>query len=138
MNNTDSLLKKIEEIVANIYKDKEMKNGNETFVLMELFNTSHFEDLENTFYGYILPVCERFEKTVKDSLEEYINGKLGIIWVLCALLGVSMLMLCGYLGILFIRKLIHLLSVSRCILKIIPTIVINNTTELESWIENRY
>ena len=137
-NNTDSLLKKIEEIVANIYKDKEMKNGNETFVLMELFNTSHFEDLENTFYGYILPVCERFEKTVKDSLEEYINRKLGIIWVLCALLGVSMLMLCGYLGILFIRKLIHLLSVSRCILKIIPTIVINNTTELESWIENRY
>ena len=32
----------------------------------------------------------------------------------------------------------HLLSVSRCILKIIPTIVIYNTPELESWIENKY
>ena len=29
-------------------------------------------------------------------------------------------------------------NVSRCILKIIPTIVIYNTPELESWIENKY
>ena len=135
-NNTDSLLKKIEEIVKNIYKDKQMKEGNE-FSLLELYNTTYFEDLENTFYVYILPVCGRFEITVNESLEKYLQNKLGVIWGLCALLGVALMMLCIYIGIIFVKKLIHLLSVSRCILKIIPTIVINNTTELEGWIENK-
>jgi hypothetical protein len=48
------------------------------------------------------------------------------------------ILLCLYMAFCFVNKLIHLLSVSRCILKIIPTTVINNTQELENWIENKY
>ena len=37
-----------------------------------------------------------------------------------------------------IPKLVYLLSVSRCVLKIIPSSVIINTPELETWIENKF
>ena len=42
---------------------------------------------------------------------------------------------CMYIAFCFIQKLIYLLGVSRCILKIIPSSVINSTQELENWIE---
>ena len=40
--------------------------------------------------------------------------------------------------IFFVKKLVNYLSVSRCIMKIIPTSVIISTQELETWIENKY
>ena len=43
--------------------------------------------------------------------------------------------LCVYFSFIFIKKLICLICVSRCILKIIPTSVITNTQELENWME---
>ena len=48
------------------------------------------------------------------------------------------IILCFYIALCFVKQLIHLISVSRCILKIVTTIVINNTPELENWIENKY
>ena len=53
-------------------------------------------------------------------------------------MGIFTIFFCLLFGICFIKKLIHHLSVSRIILKIIPTSVIINTQELESWIENKY
>ena len=40
--------------------------------------------------------------------------------------------------IALIKKLVHHLNVSSCIMKIIPTSVIVNTPELETWIESKY
>ena len=49
-----------------------------------------------------------------------------------------MIIYCFYLMIFFVKKLVNYLSVSRCIMKIIPTSVIISTQELETWIENKY
>ena len=53
-------------------------------------------------------------------------------------MGVFTIFFCLLFGIVFINELIHHLSVSRIILKIIPTSVIISTQALENWIENKY
>ena len=112
-NNTDNLMKLIDDLVDNIYKEYHMEQNSTDFFKQKLFNTSYFQQMEEIFYKYIIPVGD-----------------------VC--LGVIMFIYCFYLGIFFVRKLVHYLSVSRCIMKIIPTSVIINTQELETWIENKY
>ena len=53
-------------------------------------------------------------------------------------MGILTIIFCIVFGFFFINKLVHHLSVSRIILKIIPTSVIISTHELETWIENKY
>ena len=150
-NNTDSLLKLVDETVENIYKEEEMKLGktvqypsddenalNYTFAPQMLYETSSFNELETVFYKYITPVSDNFAKVIKLSLENYIDNKKIMIIILICVVGIIVIAMCGYIGIFFVEKLIHLLSVSRCILKIIPTSVINTTDDMEKWIEEKY
>jgi hypothetical protein len=74
----------------------------------------------------------------KISLNNYLKKEKILILILIICLGVIIAWFCIYIIVFFVKKLIHLLSVSRCILKIIPTTVINNTPDLEVWIENKY
>ena len=145
-NNTDSLLKLVDETVATISKDKDMKIGkpylfnNQTvsFTNPLLFETSYFKELEYVFYNYITPISDNFADVVTLSLNNYLLDQRAIIIILICVFGFIILMFAFYVAFIFTNKLIHLLSVSRCILRIIPTIVINNTAELETWIENKY
>ena len=61
-----------------------------------------------------------------------------IIIIMVVIFAIVIMIFAVYVIFVFIQKLIHLLSVSRCILRIIPTSVITNTNELESWIESKY
>ena len=144
-NNTDSLLKLIDETVENIYKEQEMKEGKnvtyppdggtiQPFTSQMLYNTSSFKELETVFYKYITPVSENFAKVISSSLNSFLDNKRIMIIILICILGILIVVMCGYIGIFFVEKLIHLLSVSRCILKIIPTSVINSNEDLEKWI----
>ena len=146
-NNTDSLLKLVDETVENIYKEQEMKQGKQvtyngthdkTFTPQMLYNTSSFFDLETVFYKYITPVSDNFAKVISSSLNSFLDNKSIMIIILICILGILIVAMCGYIGIFFVEKLIHLLSVSRCILKIIPTSVINSNEDLEKWIEDKY
>ena len=150
-NNTDSLLKLVDETVENIYKEEEMKIGKNVdypttsqstgkypFSPKMLFETSSFNELETVFYKYITPVSDNFAKVIQSSLKSYLNSKKIMIIILICVLGVIIVGMCGYIGIFFVDKLIHLLSVSRCILKIIPTSVINTNDDLQKWIEEKY
>lgn len=145
-NNTDSLLKLIDETVAMIEKDKEMKEGKPylsdgkiiPFSNELLFETEYFRDLEYVFYNYITPISDSFASVVSNSLDIFLNDRKTIMIILIFIFGFIILVFSSYIIFIYINKLIHLLSVSRCILRIIPTIVINNTAELETWIENKY
>jgi len=146
-NNTDSLLKLIDETVSTIIKDKEMKtgkkyvlkNGNEEeFSNVFLYETEYFNKLEYVFYNYITPVSDRFSQVVSSSLGDYMSVENTIIVILICLFGFIIFLFSFYIAFCFTKNLIHLLSVARCILKIIPTGVINNTPELKTWIENKY
>ncbi len=142
-NNTESLLKLISEIVDNIYKDFEMKNqtniamhdGSEKkFKNIYLFESESFKDLEYVFYKYIAPVSNNFAEICLESLKDYLGVKKKLVVVLIVFFCLIIFGFSCYIGFFFVRKLIYLLSVSRSILKIIPTSVIYTTQELDSWI----
>jgi hypothetical protein len=150
-NNTDSLLKLIEETVDIIYEDKNISSNNDqltyyfnngttttTFENRFLFNTTSFQDLETIFYKFVAPVSDNFAELCKISLKHYLNQKKNIVFCLIIIYVIIITIICLYIFFSFIKKLIHLLSVSRCVIRIIPTTVIINTQELESWIESKY
>ena len=139
-NNTDNLLKLVDDWVDNIHKEDDMNidSYGENYNRRTLFNTSYFKNIEHMFYKYIFNVSDRFQSVVKKDLEDYLKKKTVELYIVGILMGVLTSLFCLFLGIIFIKKLIHHLSVSRIILKIIPTSVIINTQELETWIENKY
>ena len=137
-NNTDNLIKLVEDIVDNIYKEYTMNYHEESFNTFQLFNTSYFNQMEEIFYKYIIPVGDIFAKLVNDDLEHYLNENKIMVLILVCILGIIVIIYCLIFGIIFINQLIHYLSVSRCVMKIIPTSVIIATQDLENWIENKY
>ena len=138
-NNTDNLIKLVENIVDNIYKEDKMKNATEkNYIRYSLFDTSYFNQMEEIFYKYIIPVGDNFAKLVNNDLDNYLSERKIMVLILVCVLGAIMIIYCLIFGIIFINQLIHYLSVSRCIMKIIPTSVIISTQDLENWIENKY
>lgn len=146
-NNTDSLLKLIEETIDNIYKEEEMNRDSNVefadgsigaYTTFLLFNSSSFNDMENVFYNYIAPVSERMNQVFEKGLKDYLNAKRICVIILLCLFGVLIFGICIYIGFGFVQRLVHLLSVSRCVFRIIPTTVIGCTQELVAWIENYY
>ena len=125
-------------IMNNLYKDSKLKQSSEDFDTKMLFNSSSFNQMELIFYKYIEPVSGRCGELFVVGLSSFLDQKLTVIWVLNTLLAVCIIILCVYLGIVFVRQLIHLLSVSRCILKIIPTVVIYSTQDLENLMEDKH
>ena len=146
-NNSDSLIKLIDETVDILYEDIEvystktvtLNNGsNVPFFKSFLYSTNSFFDLETVFYNFVAPISNNFSDICKRSLNKYLNEKKDIVFSLIIVYGILITFICLYIEIFYIKKLIHFLSVSRLILKIIPTMVINNTPELETWIESKY
>ena len=143
-NNTDSLIRLISDVLENIKKEYEIKKENENKtktideIKLSLFGTNDFQLMEKIFYKYIMPVGNNFADIATTDLNNYLNTKKILIILLILLLFIFMIIYCLFLGITLIKQLIHYLSVSRCIMKIIPSSVIINTQELENWIENKY
>ena len=146
-NNTDNIIKLLEYMVDNIYrKDKMNKdtvkiygNGiNSTYFRELLFNDSSFQTVENIFYKYIFSVDTIFEQIITNSLNEYLKFKKNLLVIL--VFSLTLIMVLYNIGFLSfsVPKLVYLLNVSRCVLKIIPTSVIMHSPELEDWIENKY
>ena len=137
-NNTDNLIKLINDYLENIYKEHEMETKVPHYYKQKLFGTTYFQTMEEIFYLYVLPVGTVFAKIVKDDFKSYLKFEKSIILTLIICLEVIMFFYCLYLVFLFVKKLVNYISVSRCIMKIIPTSVIISTQELETWIENKY
>ena len=133
-NNTDNLLKLIDDLVDNIEKEYEMNKGYKK----DLFSTTYFRQIEYIFYKYIFSVGDNFAEIVNEDLDEYLSEGNIILILIPILVGVVTCFYCLIFGIILIKRLVHHLSVSRCIMKIIPTSVIISTQELEAWIENKY
>ena len=137
-NNTDNLIKIIDNNVQKIYKQYTTSNNHEANNHTELFNLQFFSQIEEIFYNYIIPVGDYFSRIVKSDLDNYLGDKKGIVIILVIVLVVVMILYSLVFGIIFVNQLVHYLSISRCIMKIIPTSVIIATQDLETWIENKY
>ena len=137
-NNTDNLIKLINDYVENINKEYLIEKNSPGFFKQKLFETTAFQTMEEIFYLYILPVGSVFSGIVTDDLNSYLKFVKSIVIALIVCLEIIMIIYCIYLMIFFVKKLVNYLSVSRCIMKIIPTSVIISTQELETWIESKY
>lgn len=146
-NNTESLLKLIDQTVSTIRKDEQMKSG-QIYTLSNnltvgftnplLFETENFRNLEYIFYNYIAPVSDAFAEVISVSFNDYLSSVKIKIVILISVFVFSILLFSFYIVFIFTHRLIHLLSVARVVLRIVPTTVISSTQELETWIESKY
>ena len=142
-NNTDNLIKLIDNIIDNIYKKDDMDiyvyktTDDPTKYRLHLFNETNFKNIEYIFFNYIFPVGDLFDDSIRENLDYYLLNKKKIL--ICLVFGLAtIIILYSILFLsLYIPRLIHFLSVSRSVMKIIPTSIIMITQELENWIENK-
>ena len=138
-NNTDNLIKLIEINVDYIKKEYEIRNSTEpNYQKRKLFNSTYFSIIEYILYSYILDVGDNFKVLLTNDLYNYLNNNGFFVSFLVIIIGIIAIFYCIILGIYIIKKFIYYLSISSCIMKIIPISVIINTQELENWIENKY
>ena len=142
-NNTDNLIKLIDNIIDNIYKKDGMDIyihgtiGDPTKYRLQLFNETNFQNIEYIYFNYIFSVGDFFGDSIKENLDHYLLNKKKIL--ICLVFGLALIIfLYAILFLsLYIPRLIHFLIVSRSVMKIIPTSIIMVTQELEYWIENK-
>ena len=144
-NNTENLMTIINELIHGIQKEYEMEiyvyNKNNNLNLYNrkgLFSSIYFRNMEYIFYNYIFKVGDNFEDAIYKDLRGYLKSKNLIVSLIILIIAIVTNAYCLFFGILLTKKLIHYLSISRCIMKIIPTSVIISTQELEDWIESKY
>ena len=89
-NNTDNLIKLIDQIVDNIKREDEMKmdkKSNEKYFKKQLFNTTYFSDMEYIFYKFIIPVGDKFAGLCLGNLGSYLKDRRTVVLLLVILLG---------------------------------------------------
>ena len=103
-NNTDNLIKLIEDIVDNIYKEYNMSIRNDTsYSKYNLFNSNYFNQMEEIFYKYIIPVGDNFAKLVNDDLDNYLTERKILVLLLVCVLGAIMIVYSLIYGIILIN-----------------------------------
>jgi hypothetical protein len=142
-NHTQNLLK---TILDNIFalnklieiqkKSGPVKSNNESYY--KPFESQYFSDMEYGFYKFILQIPIVCDSVLTLSLTNYMLQVRNVTLVLIIIYAVLLVLFSFYIIFIFTQTLIHLLSISRCIMKIIPTGVITNTPELENWMESKY
>jgi len=138
-NNTDNLIVLINELIFTIQKKYEyIYSENNLYYKRNLFNVIEYRQIEKIFFKYFMSVSDNFFICVGEDLFSYLLQKHIIVIILMIIFVLSSTIYCLITRISLIKKIIHNLKISRCIMKIIPTSVIISTPELETWIENKY
>ena len=142
-NNTDNLIKLIDEFVHNIKKEHEMimKMPNydpNKYNKKQLYNSTDFKNIEYIYFNYIYGVSDIFENVTKNDFYSYLEAINHYISISIISIGIVSIIYCIIYWKILSKKLIHYLSISRCVMKIIPTSVIISTQELEDWIESKF
>ena len=102
------------------------------------FSTEDFKKIEYLQINYLNKLPSIFINIFHKSEVEFSKYMKNMITLIIVLMIICLWIFCLYIIIFYIKKIIHLLLISRCIFKIIPTRVINQTKELEDWIDDKY
>ena len=142
-NNTDNLIKLIDEFVHNIKKEYEIEKkipiyNASNYNKKKLFNSTDFRNVEYIYFNYIYSVSDIFEDIANNNFKYFLDSINYAISFTIIYIGIVSILYCLIFWNVLSKKLIQYLSISRCVMKIIPTSVIINTQELETWIENKY
>ena len=138
-NNTENLLKLMNDLHFTLKKIDGLNYlKNHSYYKRELFNDPNYGEIEKVFFKYIMPVEKNFVECILEDLQDFLDKNKIIVIIIIFIFGLVGILNCIFNIFFLVKKLIHNLSVSRCIIKIIPTSVIISTPELETWIENKY
>ena len=137
-NNVEEVKYIVVQELDNIWREYNLKKDLEDYTSFKEFNTSSYALLEyvnneylskiiNIYCSIIEQSAQEYGESIKDNIRSIIIVMIMILWIFCL-----------YVIFFYINNLIHLLLISRCIFKIIPTRVINQTKDLEDWIDDKY
>ena len=138
-NNTDNIMQLITSFIENIYnKDALEKSKDNNYESQNMFSNDLYKDIEYLFFNYVYSVESIFENTVKSSLDDYIKKNKFFLIILLVVFCITMIIYNITYIVILTPKLVHLMNISRGVIKIIPTSVIMNTPELQALIGSKY
>jgi hypothetical protein len=81
-NNTENLLKLIDDLIFNIKKDCEInQNKNNSFYKLSLFGEVNYRQIEKIFFKYLMGVSNNFVYCVELDLLQYLLNKETIVYL---------------------------------------------------------
>ena len=135
-NNTENLLKLIEDYIFNIEKEYEINlNLNNSNNNLNLFNDTKFMQIEKIFFKFFIGVDENFSSSLLKDLLIFLGNNKEIIIIVLVAFSIFIIIVCFLCRIIMMRNLIKVLTKVAFMIKIVPTSVIITTPELENWIE---
>ena len=138
-NNTEGLIQLVDNKIKIIRNEIAInKQYNQQFLPYEMYDNDNFYIIEKVFYNYLIYISDNFSLVIQRGFEENVEKLIHLLTTIMIVFGICIFITAIYIGVIYVKTLVHLLSVSRCILKIIPTVIISSTPELESWIEASY
>ena len=142
-NNTESLLKNVFDNIFGINKQiqiqekKKLNNSLFDESLYKPYGSRNFMELEYAYYNFIIKLPSVLNSIFNLSLSNYLAEQRKLIFTMIIIFSIILLFFSLYIIFIFTQTLIHLLSISRCLIKVVPTGIINKTQELEEWLENK-
>ena len=122
----------------NIWREFDLNSENVNYTSFSEFSTEDYGELEYISTQYFSKIINIYCEVIERSREDYGSLEEGNIKIIIIMMIIFMWIFCLYVIFIYVNNLIHLLLISRCIFKIIPTRVINQTKDLEDWIDDKY
>ena len=139
MNNTNSIIDNIPYrtlLLFDLYKLRLRKDVNYDSFLIYVEND--YKESEKLLFQYLTPLSDEVVYITNHTVSEIIKDKKILICLILVLLIIVVIIYCVFSWVIFIKKIAYLLTVSRSVLTIIPSVVISATQEIENWIDKKY
>ena len=130
LNNTNNFINFIFESVNNL--KFEIQSGKSPD---NLVNSNVFNNLEEALYLRVIPTIMVFINTIEKAVESLFNKKMIIIISILVCYAIILILFIEYIRDIFIPKIKYLLSVTKCLIRIIPTSIISTNKDLENWLD---
>ena len=127
-----------EQKLDSIWREYNLKQNNSDYNSFYEFSTDNYGELEYISIEYFHKIIDKYCEVIEQSREEYGSQEEGKIKIVIIIMIIFLWLFCLYVIFVYVNNLVHLLLISRCIFKIIPTRVINQTKDLEDWIDDKY
>ena len=139
VNNTNSIFNSIETQVEDLLQLMQYYiSVNKEYDTKSLYNETVIKDCEYLYYNYLVSFIDNIASATLHNQKKQLDHQRKIAIIIYVIVIVETIIYSAYIWIIFLKKIIYLLSVARCILRIIPISVIYSTPEVANWIENNF
>ena len=129
-NNTNNFINFIFESVNNFVFEIQSGKSPDNLVNSYIFN-----NLEEALYLRVIPSIMNFIKTIEKAVETVFNKNLIKIITILVCYAIVLILFIEYIKDIFIPKIKYSLSVTKCLIRIIPTSIISTNKDLEIWLD---